>query len=154
MKKQKMFWAWAMVIGLFLGITLLSGQAQAAGTMGEVLNELAALLNMPASDLIALLYPGGFNPAAPATEGNISQLYMAVNNAVNGGQLSGNATNLITNAAGKAGVPTDTITAGITMGTALSASAGTQGGTGGGVFGGSATGGGGGGGGGAVSPSR
>jgi hypothetical protein len=128
MKKQKVFWTWVLVIGLFLGITLINGQARAAGTMGEVVNELAVLLNMPAADLIALLYPGGFNAAAPATEGNISQLYLAVNDAVIKGQLSGNATNLVTNAAGKAGVPSDTIMVGITTGTALSARAGTQGG--------------------------
>jgi hypothetical protein len=126
MKKHRFFGAWAMVIGLFLGITLINGQALAAGTMGEVLNELAALLNMPSADVIALLYPEGFNGTAKATEGNISQLYLAVNDAVIGGQLSGNAANLITNAAGKAGVPPDTITAGITTGTALSAAAGSR----------------------------
>jgi hypothetical protein len=154
MKKQRMFWALAMTIGLFLGITLSAGQAMAAGTMGDVINALAVSLNMPAADLCVILYKGGCPGAAPATEANISQLYLAVNNAIIGGQLSGNATTLVTDAAATAGVSSDTITAGITTGTALSAAAGSSGGGGSPGGGGGATGGGGGGGGGAISPSR
>jgi hypothetical protein len=142
-----------MVIGLFLGITLITGQAMAAGTMGDVINALAASLNMPAADLCVILYKGGCPGDAPATEANISQLYISLNNAIIGGQLSGNAATLVRNAANASGVSVDTITAGITTGTAISAGAGSSGG-GGSTGGGGGTTSGGGGGGGAVSQSR
>lgn len=153
MKRQRIFIAWALVIGLFLGMTLTTGQALAAGTMGEIINELAAILNMPAADLIILLYPGGFNAASPANERSISELYWAVNNAVINGQIPGNATTLISKSCANAGVPAEAITVGITMGTSSTLSAGSRGSDAAGTVNFAGTGGSGGGGG-AVSPSR
>jgi uncharacterized membrane protein YgcG len=155
-KSQRVFWTWAMVIVLSVGLTLTVGQAMAEGTMGEVINELAVLLKMPAADLIILLYPGGFNAASPANERGISDLYWVVNNAINSGQIPGNAATLISKSSSNAGVPGEVITAGITAGTALTQGAGSRGSDAGrtGNLSGTGSSGGGGGGGGAVSLSR
>ena len=75
MKKQKLFWAWAMVIGLFFGLTLITDQAMAAVTIGEVINELAISLNMPVADFTAILYPRGFNAKSPVNGSNYVPIY-------------------------------------------------------------------------------
>ncbi len=155
MKKQRIIGTGLLVLGLFIGIILMTGQAMAAEpTMGDVVNEMAKQLGMTTDALNAILFPAGVTGLdRPATEANIAQLYVSVNAAIDAGKLTGNASTLVNTAANNAGVSAPVITGGITSGTALAALGSTRGGgTGGG--GGGAGGGGGGGGGVVFSKSR
>jgi hypothetical protein len=157
MKSKKLCLMGLLMCGICL--TLSAAPVMAEGTMGDVMNALAASLNMSVADLTNTLYPGGFNGSAPATDQNIASLYVAVSNAINSGQISGNASSLVSGAARSAGVAESVITSGITMGTgALTSTSGTGGGRGGtgGVYtvGGTSGGAGGGGGGGTGTQSR
>jgi hypothetical protein len=127
MKKQGMFWTWAMMIGLFLGITLMTGQAIAADpTMGDVISQLATTLGMNAPDLTAmLLTPNGLNANSPANENNLGTLYAALNAAITNGSIKPpagqTATTLLTNAANAANVPAQTTQNAMTYGSSLTA---------------------------------
>lgn len=152
MKKQRVFGTGLLVLGLFIGIILMTGQAMAAEpTMGDVVNEMAKQLGMTTEALIAIIFPLGVTGLdKAATSANIAQLYLAVDSAIAAGSLTGNASTLVNTAATNAGVSAPVITGGITSGTTLAAAAATRGGGTGGAGGGAGAGGGGGGGGGVV----
>ncbi|MBI5582476.1 MAG: hypothetical protein HY892_01500 [Deltaproteobacteria bacterium] len=129
MKTKKIFQAGGLVLLVTMLLTFSAGQTPAAAaTGGDVLNQLAVLLEKNSSELTALLFPaGGWDPNAPAGEAVLAQLYLALNTAIQNGALQGNAENLIIAAAGKAGVSAETAKGGITYGTSISAAAGARG---------------------------
>lgn len=134
MRTKKFGWIRWVVLGMVAVIPFTAGHVLAAApTCGEVLNQLAASLNKSPADLTAILFPagGGCDPNAPATEAIIAQLFLALDRAIQGGALQGNAGSLMGAAAAKAGVPVDTVKSGISYGTTLSAGPGTRGPAGG-----------------------
>ncbi len=152
MKKQRVIGTGLLVVGLFFGILLMTGQAMAAEpTMGAVVNEMAKQLGMTTEALTAILFPLGVTGLdKAATEANIAQLYLAVDSAIAAGKLTGEASTLVKLAAANAGVSAPVIAGGVSSGTSLAALTSTRGGgpggTGGGTGGGAGGGGGGGGG--------
>jgi hypothetical protein len=133
MKTKKIFQAGGLVLLVTMLLTFSAGQTPAAAaTGGDVLNQLALLLEKNPAELTALLFPaGGWDPNAPAGEAVLAQLYLALNTAIQNGVLQGNAENLIIAAAGKSGIPADIAKGGIAYGTSISAAAGARGPVGG-----------------------
>lgn len=134
MRAKKIGWLGLIVLGMVAVFPFTVDQTQAAApTCSDVINQLAASLNKSPADLLAILFPGGggCDPSAPATEGVIAQLYLALDRAIQGGALQGNAGSLMGAAASKAGVPVDTVKNGISYGTTLSTGPGPRGPAGG-----------------------
>jgi hypothetical protein len=133
MKTKQIFRTGWLVLGLAALLTVSAVQTQAAAaTGGEVLNQLAAMLNKSPAELTVLLFPaGGWDPNAPAGEAVLAQIYLALQTAIQNGALQGSADSLMAGAANKAGIPADTVKGAISYGTSVSPAAGARGPAGG-----------------------